>query len=105
MILKGYLFSVLYAILCLGLGFLCYKLRCPRSVTRKIVHILVGFEWIILYHFFGGGIHFLLVCLLFLAILVIAHIKKLLPMIHSDGDNSPGTVRFITPLQCQLWQP
>jgi uncharacterized protein (TIGR00297 family) len=58
------------------------------------VHILVGFEWVILYRFFGGGIHFLAVCLLFLVILTFSHRKKLLPMIESDSDNSLGTVYY-----------
>ena len=94
MILKGYLFSIIYAVLVLAIGFGFYKLRVDKKITRKIVHILVGFEWIILYSFFGGGVHFLLVCLLFLGLLVISHRKKLLPMIESDGDNSPGTVYY-----------
>lgn len=94
MIVKGYLFSIIYAVLCLALGFGLYKLRCPKSVTRKIVHILIGLEWFILYHFFGGGIHFLLVCLIFLALLVISHYKNLLPMIESDSENSLGTVYY-----------
>ena len=90
----GYLFAVFYAAICLGIGFLFYKLRVPKHVTRKIVHILVGFEWFILYRFFGGGIDFLIVCLLFLAILLLSYRKKLLPMIESEGDNSPGTVYY-----------
>ncbi len=94
MILKGYLFSILYAVIVLGIGFGLYKLRCPKTLTRKIVHILVGFEWMILYRFFGGGIHFLLVCLIFLSVLILSHRKKLLPMIESDSDNSPGTVYY-----------
>lgn len=93
-IIKGYLFSIFYALACLAIGFVMYKLKCPKAVTRKVVHILVGFEWIILYRFFGGGIHFLAVCLLFLLILSVSHFKRLLPMIESDGDNSPGTVYY-----------
>lgn len=94
MIFKGYLFSIVYAVLALALGLALYKLRCPKKVTRKIVHILIGFEWVILYRFFGGGIHFLFVCLLFLGILLISYRKRLLPMIESDSDNSPGTVYY-----------
>lgn len=94
MIALGYLFSILYASVCLGIGFGIYKLGVPKVYTRKIVHILVGFEWMILYHFFGVSVHFLIVCLLFLAILTISHRKKLLPMIESDGENSPGTVYY-----------
>ena len=94
MIFKGYLFSIVYAVLVLALGLALYKLRCPKKVTRKLVHILIGFEWVILYRFFGGGIHFLFVCLLFLGILLISYRKRLLPMIESDSDNSPGTVYY-----------
>lgn len=94
MITKGYLLSVAYAALCLCIGFVMYKLRCPKPITRKTVHILVGFEWIILCHFLGSSIHFLVICLLFLAILILSHSNKMLPMIESDSDNSPGTVYY-----------
>ena len=95
MILLGYVFSLLYAALCLGLGFLVSQIpRCSKKITRKLVHILIGFEWLILYHYFGTGIHFLLVCLFFLAVLAIAYKKKLMAMISSDGDNAPGTVYY-----------
>ena len=94
MVLKGYLLSILYALICLGLGMFAYKLGAPKKITRKIVHILVGFEWVILYRFMGGGVHFLAVCLIFLAILTVSHFKGLMPMISSDGDNSPGTVYY-----------
>ncbi len=94
MILKGYLFSILYALLCLGLAFVIYKLGAPKKTTRKIVHILVGFEWVILYNFMGPTPHFLAICLLFLLILAVAYRKNLMPMISSDGDNAPGTVYY-----------
>lgn len=94
MILKGYLFSLLYGMLCLALAFFAYKLGMPKKYTRKLVHILVGFEWIILYSFFGAGAHFLAVCLIFTALLTIVYFGKLTPMIASDGDNAPGTVYY-----------
>lgn len=94
MLLKGYIYSVLYAMLCLALAFVIYKLGTPKKITRKIVHILVGFEWVILYHFMGGGLHFLAVCILFLLILAVAHRRNLMPMISSDDDNAPGTVYY-----------
>lgn len=94
MIALGYAFSIAYALLCLLIGFAAYKLGAPKKITRKIVHILVGFEWLILYHFFGGGAHFLAVCLICTALLSISHFKKLLPMIESSEDNSPGTVYY-----------
>ena len=94
MILKGYLFSVLYALACLLIAFVAYKLGASKKITRKIVHILVGFEWVILYHFMGAGIHFLAVCIAFLLMLAVVYWKRLMPMISSDGDNAPGTVYY-----------
>ena len=77
MILKGYLFSILYGALCLAIAALLHKASVPKKVTRKVVHILVGFEWVILYRYVGVSIHFLAVCLIFLAILLFAYKKKI----------------------------
>lgn len=94
MILKGYIFAVIYGVLCLGIGLILYKLGLPKKYTRKSVHILVGFEWLILYLTVGNSIHFLAVCLMFLALLLVVYFKKLMPMISSDSDNAPGTVYY-----------
>ncbi len=94
MILKGYIFSFAYATICLLASFILYKIGIPKQYTRKAVHILVGFEWFILYHFLGPGIHFLIVCVTFLVLLIISYLLRLMPMISSDEDNSPGTVYY-----------
>ena len=94
MIFKGYLFSVVYALICLALGFVLYKLGIAKKITRKLVHILVGFEWVILYYFMGAGWHFLSVCVAFFLLLAFSHRKNLMPMISSEGDNAPGTVYY-----------
>lgn len=94
MILKGYIFGIGYAAVCLVLSMLLYKLGLEKRYTRKVVHILVGFEWVILYHFMGAGVHFLAVCIIFLLLLSIAYKGKLMPMIASDSDNAPGTVYY-----------
>ena len=94
MIFKGYLFGFLYGALCLALGWGLHKLGVSKKVTRKVVHILVGFEWIILYHFVGATYHFLLVCIAFLLLLLFVYKKNLMPMIQSEGDNAPGTVYY-----------
>lgn len=94
MILKGYLFSFLYVILCVLLAMLAYKLGSPKKYTRKIVHILVGFEWVILYHFIPSSIHSIVICVVFTLLLLISYLKKLMPMMSSDGDNDPGTVYY-----------
>jgi len=94
MILKGYLFGVLYAFLCIGISLLAYKLGMPKKYTRKLVHIFVGFEWVILSHYHGASFHFLIVCLFFLVVLALSHFLKLMPMMSSDSENAPGTVYY-----------
>lgn len=94
MVALGYLSSIGYGIVCLALSLVLYKLGIAKKYTRKAVHILVGFEWVFLYHFFGAGLHFLIVCLAFTLLLAVAYKKSLMPMISSEGDNAPGTVYY-----------
>ena len=94
MILSGYILAFLYGIFCLVLAHFAYKLGMPKIYTRKLVHVLVGFEWVILYFFHGATIHSLVVCLTFLALLFVVSRKNLMPMISSESDNSLGTVYY-----------
>lgn len=95
MVFKGYIFSIIYVFLCILISLIMHKFGIDRKITRKVVHILVGFEWIILYHFMGAGsIHFLIVCLIFLALLLLEYKLKLVPAISSSDDNAPGTVYY-----------
>lgn len=93
-IVKGYLLGLVYVFACLAVSLLLYKLRLPKKYTRKVAHILIGFEWVILYHYLGAGVHFLAICLFFLAVLIVAYKGNLMPMIASDADNAPGTVYY-----------
>ena len=94
MIALGYLLSLGYGTVCLLFAFLLGRVGLEKRITRKTVHILIGFEWVILYHFHGASVHFLAVCLAFLLLLVVAYKKNLLKMISSAGDNAPGTVYY-----------
>lgn len=95
MILKGYLCSILYVLLCIAIALVLHKVGVGRKITRKVVHILVGFEWVILYTFFGAGsIHFLAICIAFTLLLLTEYKLKLIPAISSGDDNAPGTVYY-----------
>ena len=94
MIALGYVLAFLYGVFCLALAHVAYKLGMPKIYTRKLVHVLVGFEWVILYFFHGTTIHSLVVCLAFLALLFFVSRKNLMPMISSESDNSLGTVYY-----------
>lgn len=93
-ILLGYIIATVYVVLVVGVSLVFYKFGLPKNYTRKIVHILVGAEWIILSELMGATYHFLIVCLAFTAILALSFFKKLLPAMSSDGENDPGTVYY-----------
>lgn len=94
MILLGYISAFLYAIVCVLVSFWLNKMGLDKKYTRKIVHISVGFEWVILYHFMGESFHFLVVCLLCLFLLSLDFWAHIVPSLSSDGDNAPGTVYY-----------
>ena len=92
--IKGYIFAVIYVVVVLAAALVLHKLGLSKKFTRKLVHILVGFEWLILSHFMGASIHFLVVCLVFTAGLLASYLLKLLPAMSSDEENAPGTVYY-----------
>lgn len=94
MIPLGYIFSIIYGAVCILAGTVLYKFGIDKRYTRKLVHILIGAEWFILYHTVGVGVHFFLVCLLFTLSLAIEYRMKFLPAMSSSGDNAPGTVYY-----------
>ncbi len=94
MIFAGYLFAFLYALVVLAVGAFAFRFGLDRKYSRKIIHILIGFEWFILSATQGASVHFVFVCLLFLLFLVVVYHKNWLPMMSSGEDNAKGTVFF-----------
>lgn len=92
--IKGYILAVLYVVVIVAAALVLYKLGMPKKFTRKLVHILVGFVWIIISQLIGPTVHFLIICLAFTAILLASYLLKLLPALSSDEENSPGTVYY-----------
>ena len=94
MILRGYLFSLLYGIACILVSMIVGKLGVKSVYTRKITHILIGIEWVILEHYLGASIHFVIICLIFTAIISVIYITNLVPSLSSDEENSRGTIYY-----------
>jgi uncharacterized protein (TIGR00297 family) len=94
MIIKGYILSLLYGFLCIAISAVVHKAGIKAEYTRKITHILVGFEWFILNHYFGASSHFLIVCLIFTLVILMMHKTKFVPAISSDRENSIGTIYY-----------
>ena len=89
-----YILTLGYAALCVILGSIAHSLGLPRKYSRKIVHLLVGAEWFILYHTAYGTVHFPLICFVLTALLLIDYKTRIFPAITSDSDNAPGTVYY-----------
>lgn len=93
-ILFGYILAVVYVIAAIAIALLFYKIGLSKKFTRKIVHILVGMEWFILYKFMGNSYHFFIVCAVFTVLLAVSYFAKLVPAMSSEGENNPGTVYY-----------
>ena len=94
MILKGYLLSLIYGLFCIAASVIAHKLGLRSIYARKITHILIGFEWVILSQCFGQSIHFVIVCLAFTALVSAIYMFDALPSLSSKGDNSRGTIYY-----------
>lgn len=94
MILKGYLLSLIYGLFCIAVSVVAHKLGLRSIYARKITHILIGFEWVILSQCFGQSIHFVIVCLAFTALVSAIYMFDALPSLSSKGDNSRGTIYY-----------
>ena len=90
----GYVCAVCYGALCLLASYVLSRIGVRRVYTRKLVHIAIGFEWVILYSFLGATWHSFIICLAFTGLLVLSHYKGFLPMISSGGENSYGTILY-----------
>lgn len=94
MILKGYLLSLIYGLFCIAASVIAHKLGLKSVYSRKITHILIGFEWVILSRCFGASIHFVVVCLVFTTLVCVIYRFNALPSLSSKGENSHGTIYY-----------
>ena len=94
MIALGYILSITYGALCVLAGVLCHKAGIDKKYTRKLVHILIGGEWFVLFHTVGVGLNLFFICLLFTLALAAEYKIGFLPAMSSSDDNAPGTVYY-----------
>lgn len=94
--LIGYLASFGYVALLLGLATLADRhLRLPHELTRKLVHVLLCFTWVLLYWFFADSWQILVVPAALIVGNYLSYKYGLVKAIERDGSNtSPGTVYF-----------
>lgn len=93
-VLLGYTLTYTYLISILVMvELLQRKCKIKNEITRKLVHILVGFSWIIMVYFFGCSFHLVIPPLSFVIINYISYKKNLILSMERE-DNSFGTIYY-----------
>lgn len=93
-ILIGYLSTYLYLISILLIAMsLNHKYSLASTITRKLIHIFVGFSWFIMIYFFKISWHILIPPLTFLFINLYIYKKNLIPTLESSN-HSKGTIYY-----------
>lgn len=97
MILEGYLLSYgyLFAVILL-IGLLQKRFRFDIEISRKLIHLFIGFVWLILHHYFVDTIHFVIIPLSFVFINYFSYKFKIFKMFEreSGSKNHLGTVYY-----------
>lgn len=97
---QGYAFSIGYiACVLAATGAARKYFTMSEELSRKIVHILIGFTWPILYFTVVGTIHFVIVPVIFVAVNAVAYRFGLLSLMEREADSSPGTVYYPSALR------
>ncbi len=95
-IFLGYLCTLAYLfglILCFSL--LQKKKFISGELTRKSVHILLSFAWVIMDIFWGLSYHQTIMCGVFLIVNTLSYKLKIFPGIErADKEDSPGTIYY-----------
>jgi len=96
-ILFGYIFSYGYLFLIIfGVGILQRLFEISIEISRKIIHILIGFTWLFLYKYLAGTVHFIIIPFSFVIINYFSYKFNLFKMIERQDENKNhfGTVYY-----------
>ena len=87
----AYLFAVIF-----GIGILKQILGFTTETSRKIIHTLIVFTWVFLYHYFWDNWQIVIVPISFIIINALSYKYKLFKMIEREDDNNnhKGTIYF-----------
>jgi len=93
MILTGYFVIYLYISMLLLIAYVLNKqFKVRLIITRKFVHIMVSFTWLLLYYFMDSTIHILIPPLSFIALNYISYKRNIFKGI--EDRESLGTVYY-----------
>lgn len=92
----GYLigYAYLFAII-LGVGAAYKVFKFPSELSRKLIHILICFTWLVLYRFFEGSPQILVMPASFVIINLLSLKFRFFKGMEREGEKStPGTVYY-----------
>ena len=94
--LWGYLIGYAYLFgIILGVGAAYKMLKFPSELSRKLIHILICFTWLVLYRFFEGSWQILVMPLSFVIINALSLKFRFFKGLEREGEKStPGTVYY-----------
>ena len=93
----GYLVTYLYAFSLIGIiGVLNKLLKFKEDTARKLIHILLCFTWMLLYHYFWRDWQILIIPISFILINYLSYKFKIFKMIERESGelNHKGTIYF-----------
>ena len=94
--LWGYLIGYLYLFgVILGVGAAYKVFKFPSELSRKLIHILICFTWLVLYNFFEGSWQILVMPVSFVIINALSLKFRFFKGMEREGEKStPGTVYY-----------
>lgn len=98
-IIIGYVCSYGFILAVFLLTFLCQKYKLVREEgSRKMIHILVCFTWVIMEKCFSGSIHTVIIPLTFIVVNALSMKIHLIPGMDRKEGDSYGTVYYAVSL-------
>ena len=94
-IFLGYLLTYTYVFLILViLGILKKKKIIKANTSRKLVHILVGFSWLIMYYFFKISIHMIILPFTIVIFNFLSYQFNIAQSMEEENKDSMGTIFY-----------
>ena len=90
----GYLIGYGYLAVLLFTAEFLVRRGIPKEITRKVLHCLIGFEWLVLYFFFADSAQIIVIPATFVAINAASYKLKFFKSIERETDNHPGTIFY-----------
>ena len=94
-IFLGYLLTYIYVfVILIILGIMKQKKIISGQTSRKLIHILMGFTWIIMTHFFKTNIHIIILPITMVIFNFISYKFNIIKSMEQENKDSKGTIYY-----------